>query len=82
MYFSLRYNRTTHTSQNAEGVDIRIDSFGDTTTVEWLDPNPYVHSFSDREYLVFRDCKYLVLATYGCIVSLGIGFDAVFHPCE
>ena len=46
---SLRYNSTTHTSHNARGVDIRIQNFGETKTVEWLDPDDYIHRISSRE---------------------------------
>ncbi|KAK7114986.1 lysosomal phospholipase A and acyltransferase-like [Littorina saxatilis] len=46
----LRYNRTSHTTRNAEGVDIRIDSFGNTRTVEWLDPDACVQKSSYLSY--------------------------------
>ncbi|XP_019876595.2 phospholipase A2 group XV isoform X2 [Aethina tumida] len=35
----LTYDNVTRTTRNAEGVDIRIPGFGQTETVEWLDPS-------------------------------------------
>lgn len=35
----LQYNNLTRTSMNNEGVEIRIPGFGNSTTVEWLDPS-------------------------------------------
>ena len=35
----LLYDNVTHTSINNKGVEIRIPGFGNTTTVEWLDPS-------------------------------------------
>ncbi|VDP28772.1 unnamed protein product, partial [Soboliphyme baturini] len=35
----LVYNETTHTTMNSPGVSIRIPGWGDTATVEWIDPS-------------------------------------------
>lgn len=35
----LVYDNVTRTTSNSKGVEIRIPGFGDTTSVEWLDPS-------------------------------------------
>lgn len=35
---SLRYNNVTRKTSNAEGVDVQIPGFGNSSVVEWLDP--------------------------------------------
>ncbi|KAK7492259.1 hypothetical protein BaRGS_00016556 [Batillaria attramentaria] len=39
----LHYDNKTRTTHDTPGVDIRIKNFGDPQTVEWLDPDSYVH---------------------------------------
>lgn len=36
---SLKWNNVTKMSEPNPGVDIRAPGFGDTETVEWLDPS-------------------------------------------
>eukprot|EP00092_Neocalanus_flemingeri_P030300 GFUD01032893.1.p1 GENE.GFUD01032893.1~~GFUD01032893.1.p1 ORF type:complete len:428 (+),score=114.78 GFUD01032893.1:54-1337(+) len=35
----LKYDNVTHKTSNNDGVEVRIPGFGNTTTVEWLDPS-------------------------------------------
>ena len=35
----LKYDNVSHTTSNNDGVEVRIPGFGNTTTVEWLDPS-------------------------------------------
>lgn len=35
----LVYDNVTRTTSNSKGVEIRIPGFGDTTSIEWLDPS-------------------------------------------
>jgi len=48
----LKYDNVTHTTSNADGVDIRVPGFGDTDTVSYLDPSKwslsqYFHNIID-----------------------------------
>lgn len=38
-YHRLVYNRTTRRSSNSPGVQVRVPGFGQTHTIEFLDPN-------------------------------------------
>jgi len=38
------YDRQTHVTSNPPGVDITMPGWGDTETVEWLDPTHISHS--------------------------------------
>ena len=46
---SLHYNRTSRCTYNSAGVVIRTGVFGDTSTVEYLDPDEYIHHFPQCE---------------------------------
>ncbi|XP_076470777.1 lysosomal phospholipase A and acyltransferase-like [Babylonia areolata] len=78
----LRYNRTTHTSHNAEGVDIRIDSFGETQTVEWLDPDRLSHDVPSLAYF-YTLVEMLVAHNYTRNVNIkGAPYDFRRAPNE
>lgn len=47
-YFRLAYDREKHVTTNSPGVDIKIPGWGDTKTIEWLDPT--------------QTCKYMTLS--------------------
>ena len=49
----LRYDNVTRTTSNNQGVETRIRGFGNTSTVEWLDPSQrlvslYYHTVADH----------------------------------
>ena len=45
-FFSLIYDNKTRTTRSPDGVDIKTVGFGDTASVEWLDPNWLSHEIS------------------------------------
>ncbi|XP_033754287.1 group XV phospholipase A2-like [Pecten maximus] len=51
----LVYDRKTHTTHNAPGVDIQIRGWGDTETVEWLDPSHF--GFTSYFYYIAEDLE-------------------------
>ncbi|CAG5134580.1 unnamed protein product [Candidula unifasciata] len=46
----LRYDPVSRTTHDGPGVDIRTTGFGDTASVEYLDPNPATHLSSKMTY--------------------------------
>ncbi|KAK4310994.1 hypothetical protein Pmani_017488 [Petrolisthes manimaculis] len=55
----LVYNNVTRRTSNAPGVDTRVPGFGNTTTVEWLDPS------MNRYTGYFKDMANTMVATLG-----------------
>lgn len=57
----LVYNSTTHTTKNSPGVKIRMPGFGNTDTVEWLDPShryPTGYFYDIVQAMVTSDLAY------------------------
>lgn len=57
----LVYNSTTRTTENAPGVTIRVPGFGNTETVEWLDPSqhyPTGYFYNIVQTMVTSDLAY------------------------
>ncbi|KAL8603156.1 hypothetical protein ACOMHN_059328 [Nucella lapillus] len=78
----LRYNRTTHATHNAKGVDIRIERFGDTSTVEWLDASRVSHEIADLAYF-YTLVESLVAKNYTRNVNIrGAPYDFRKAPNE
>ena len=47
LFMQLNYNDTTKLSSNTHGVDVRVPGFGDTATVERIDPSWTTWLFND-----------------------------------
>lgn len=57
----LVYNSTTRTTHNSPGVKIRVPGFGNTETVEWLDPShryPTGYFYNIVQAMVTSDLAY------------------------
>lgn len=57
----LVYNSTTRTTTNSPGVKIRLPGFGNTDTVEWLDPShryPTGYFYDIVQAMVTSDLAY------------------------
>ncbi|RUS89695.1 hypothetical protein EGW08_002513 [Elysia chlorotica] len=78
----LEYDNTTRTTRSPEGVHIRTVGFGDTASVEWLDPTWFSHEFASVSYF-YPIVKDLVAAGYERNVSVrGAPFDFRKAPNE
>lgn len=69
----LTYNRTNRQSSNSPGVQVRVPGFGQTYSIEFLDPNKLAGESNASWISCLVNCLNLVL----CIVSLTAGIDFV-----
>ncbi|GFO20649.1 group XV phospholipase a2 [Plakobranchus ocellatus] len=78
----LIYDNKTRTTREPQGVDIKTVGFGDTASVEWLDPSWASHQFSSVSYF-YPIVNDLVAVGYKRNVSVrGAPFDFRKAPNE
>lgn len=78
----LVYDNKTRTTHSPDGVDIKTVGFGDTASVEWLDPNQLSHQISAVSYF-YNIVEDLVAVGYKRNVSVrGAPFDFRKAPNE
>ncbi|ESO12856.1 hypothetical protein HELRODRAFT_159443 [Helobdella robusta] len=77
----LFYVAENHTTRNNHGVEIRVDRFGSTETIEWLDP---FHTVGRSHFAYFTNIvESLIKAGYHRNVSVrGVPFDFRKAPNE
>ncbi|BFZ19520.1 hypothetical protein BsWGS_22559 [Bradybaena similaris] len=78
----LRYDPVTRTTHDGPGVDIRTTGFGDTASVEYLDPEPATHYLSKMTYFSHIVADLVALGYTRNVSVRGAPFDFRRAPNE